>query len=123
MLTIHFTDEQLNSATSMEDFYKQTEVWSYICDGPYKDVSQIWMNDKQNDELRSAIQKNAHKNKNVRHISKQIAQRAAQWDWLCYSPVSDETIPRNEIRLYLKNEADVAIKELRERHASISKQG
>lgn len=120
MITLSFQDDDLLTATSMEDFYRKVGVWDYITDGPYKDVSQIWMNGEQNNELRESIQKNAHKNKSVKHLSKAIAQRAAKWDWLCYSPVSDNTISKNEIRLYLPDEAEEAKKELRNRSGSIS---
>lgn len=113
---VYFDNSAIETSDSMSAFYKNVGVADkYFKNDDYNDVMCYWMNLAQNEELNRCIKENAKKNKKYKHVSKVRLEEMASWDWLNYSPVSDETIPRNELWIYSKDEAKIALKNFRAR--------
>lgn len=116
MIKVPFDASAVETADSMGSFYEKVGVVEqYIHDYDYNDVMCYWMNREQCEELREHIEKNAKKSKKYRHESAYRIKQMASWDWLNYSPVADEDIPRNELWIYTKDTAKLALDELRAR--------
>lgn len=116
MIKVPFEVSATETADSMGDFYEKVGVVEqYIHDFDYNDVMCYWMNADQCEELRDYIEKNAKKSKKYRRESAYRIKQMAAWDWLNYSPVADENIPRNELWIYTKDEAKTTLDEFRAR--------
>lgn len=116
MIKIHFDNSAIETADSMGSFYENVGVVEqYIKAEQYNDVGCYWMNSEQCEELRDFIEKNAKKSKKYRHESAYRIKQMASWDWLNFSPVADENIPRNELWIYTKEDAKIALDEFRVR--------
>lgn len=82
-------------ATGLFDMVKSREV---------TDVSQVWMNEAQNDLLLECMKKNLRKDRKFKMYTNKYIDNSAAMDWLNYSPVSDSEVPEFELWVYAPGE-------------------
>lgn len=106
--TIKLEKEQLNGLICFEDLYKAIGMYSYFSKngGFVKSVDQIKANEKTLDIIYRAFQENIVKSKDSRVKGYRKKQRLLMmsWDFLCYSPIIDNTIPDMTIKLVDTND-------------------
>lgn len=96
MQIITFDETAVSKSKSMQDFYTRIGLWDQFVQ-EHTDIRQLWMNKEQNEDLSKALKRNAKKNKDCTGFNQKHLDKMASWDWFNYSPVSESTIPRNEL--------------------------
>lgn len=104
MTKIDFKIKDIQRATSMQDFYKRVGLLSQLSEENPIDIDKIWMNKKQNEQLKGNIVKNLKKLKEYKDFTEHYIECAVGWDWLNWSPVSDDSIPKYEIWILTDDE-------------------
>lgn len=115
-MVIPYTDDMVAGICSMDDFYKCTGLREFVTDRTITDVSQVWMNRKACEELEDIVERNLRKQKKYKHWSDRVLRNSVAMDWLCYSPVSYDDVPRGELWIWSLEDAKEAMKEQRERN-------
>lgn len=108
--------EAIDKAACMDDFFKLAGLTEYLKEGTISDVRQIWMNDRQCEELREALLKNAPRDKRWRFLSDHHLQTSIGMDYLCYAPVSVAYVPYGLLWLWEKDDMETAMEEYRQWH-------
>ena len=105
---IKLEKEQLNGLICFEDLYKVLGMYDYFYKngGFVKSVEQIKANEKTLDNIHKAFQENIVKSKDPRIKEYRKKQRLSMesWDFLCYSPMIDNTVPDMTIKLVDTND-------------------
>lgn len=113
MQIITFDETTVSKSKSMQDFYTRIGLWDQFVQ-EHTDIRQLWMNKEQNEELSKALKRNVKKNKDCTGFNQKHLDKMASWDWFNYSPVSESTIPRNELWFFDRDEVEPFAKKLKE---------
>ena len=95
----------LINATGLADVIKELGVTN---------VDQIWMNRTKCEGLQDIVMGNLKKSKKYKNRGDRALNTAVAMDWLNYSPVSIPYIPDNEIWIFAKDDARIALEEYRD---------
>lgn len=112
--TIQFTDDSISKIRSMDDFYNATGLADVIKELGVTNVDQIWMNRTKCESLQDIVIGNLKKSKKYKNRGDRALNTAVAMDWLNYSPVSIPYIPDNEIWIFTKDDARIALEEYRD---------
>ena len=115
-LTVALPREAIDKAACMDDFFKLAGLAEQIKDGTIADIRQLWMNDKQCEQLREAMHKNARKDKRWKHLSDHHLATAVGMDYLNYSPVAVAYVPPGQLWIWDKEDRKTAMDEYRQWH-------
>lgn len=116
-MTIQFTDDAISKICSMDDFYNATGLADVIKELGVTNVDQIWMNRTKCEGLQDIVMGNLKKSKKYKNRGDRALNTAVAMDWLNYSPVSIPYIPDNEIWIFAKDDARIALEEYRDWNA------
>ena len=112
--TITFTDQQIGSIQSMDDFYNATGITGMLQEKSVTRVDQLWMNRFQCENLEDIIEKNLKKSRKYKWMSERALRNAVAMDWLNYAPVSVPYVPDGEIWVFSSDDAQTALTEYRD---------
>lgn len=112
--TIQFADDAISKIRSMDDFYNATGLVDIIKELGVTNVDQIWMNRDKCENLQDIVMGNLKKSKKYKSWGDRALNTAVAMDWLNYSPVSIPYIPDNEIWIFAKDDARIALEEYRD---------
>lgn len=113
-MTVQFTDDAISKICSMDDFYKATGLADVIKELDVTNVDQIWMNRIKCESLQDIVMGNLKKSKKYKNRGDRALTTAVAMDWLNYSPVSIPYIPDNELWIFAKDDARIALEEYRD---------
>ena len=113
-MTIQFADDAISKICSMDDFYNATGLADVIKELGVTNVNQIWMNRTKCEGLQDIVMGNLKKSKKYKNRGDRALNTAVAMDWLNYSPVSIPYIPDNEIWIFAKDDARIALEEYRD---------
>ena len=106
--TFKLEKEQLNGLICFEDLYNVLGMYDYFSKngGFVKSVEQIKANEKTLDTIHRYFQENIVKSKDSRVKGYRKKQRLymESLDFLCYSPMIDNTVPDMTIKLVATND-------------------
>lgn len=96
MTRIQVTDDILKQATSCDRFYQSIGIREMIACKEILSVQQIWMNDRDCDDLYLYILNNIKKARRPTYDF--------MIEWACYSPFPASSVPRGEVWIWSKDE-------------------
>lgn len=109
--------KEFRTSVIMDDFYQKTGLFPLIKEGTVKDVTQIWMNRKQCEEMREQMKKNAKKDKRFKGFTDKYIATQIGFDWLMYAPVASYLVPYDQLWIWAYEDMETAMQLHRDLYA------
>ena len=96
---LKFDLEKIHECWCMMDFYEKIGAIPYFEDKYVTDVKNVYMNREQCEWLNDLFKRNIRKLKMYKHYKEEYTDTIVAFDWLNYSPVLCDELPKNVVRL------------------------